>query len=80
MVRVYADGEYGGGGAAGEDIMILLPIEVSVLLRSEGVDLAAPEGELAACHFPVDFKRHIVYHAARLSAHLAAVFNEKLGA
>ena len=54
----------------------LLPVEVSVLLRCEGVDFAAPESEFAACNLLIDFQRHIVYHAARLAAHLVAVFNE----
>ena len=47
-----------------------------MLLRCEGVDLAAPEGELSTCNLLIDFERHVVYHATRFTADLAAVFHK----
>lgn len=53
--------------------MRLFSEQIFVLLGSEGIDLAAPEREFAACHLLIDLKWDIIYHAARLTADPVAV-------
>ena len=59
---------------------MLLSEEVAVLLWSEGVDLAAPECELACCDFLVDLERNVVDHLAEFAAYLITVLYEILRA
>ena len=56
----------------------LLPEEIAVLLRGEGVDLAAPVGELAARNFLIDYQRDVVHHLSRFAADSVAVFHKIL--
>ena len=51
-----------------------------MLFWSEGIDLTSPVGKLACCNLPVDLKRDIVHHAARLTGNGVAMLDEILGA
>ena len=50
-----------------------------MLLRSEGIDFAAPECKLPAGNFLIDLKRNIIHHLAWLTADLVLIINEILG-
>ena len=54
--------------------------EIPMLLRSEGIDLAAPESKFAACNFLVDLQWNIVYHLTRLTADLFTIIHKILRA
>ena len=54
----------------------LLSVQIAVLLRGEGVDFAAPVGELAARNFLIDFQRDVVHHLSRFAADPVAVFHK----
>ena len=47
-----------------------------MLLRSEGIDFAAPESELTTSDILIDFERNVIYHVARFAADLVAILDE----
>ena len=50
--------------------------QVLMLLRSEGIDFAAPESELTTSDILIDFERNVIYHVARFAADLVAILDE----